>query len=410
MTYGQNILLFDHITLNAGSVDTSTFTPARLATLTEYFRVIFVADHYNDATGADPDYTPQIVLRVSAKLQTGDAYEYCLYPTDINGLGFTQDIRVRSGEYTQFIFTIENNTSSQLAISNIQLCPEWIPSNGVDGYNIQLDNSAMVYEGTTTAAVATSSVINVLAYRGGVRIGARIGTITGIPSGMSCTIRENNTNNANILVAVSVSTPMTTGHGTLTIPVTVDAVTTNLTWNWSITFKGADGRPGSDANVDFDHVNAALANLFVKTSQGDPTQVTDYYIYSPIIEGAEIYTSRMYAGQGEGFIMVEDDGLYIYDADGLLKGSFGYVNQSSNSYPYIRLGAGDNHPDTWGLFKKFLNGVWIGNAVPMNQAGNFVPTANCSGIFHDFINHNVYVVNGTSMIELYTGDAIARFG
>lgn len=124
MTFGSSILMFDHITLNAGSVDTHTFNTSRIAQLSEYFRIVFVANQYNDAIGADPSYTPNIKLRVVAECDSGDAYEYILYPIDMNGGGFKQDVRLRSGEYVKFTFSIINDSSSQLIVSDVQFCPE----------------------------------------------------------------------------------------------------------------------------------------------------------------------------------------------------------------------------------------------------------------------------------------------
>lgn len=124
MTFGSSILLFDHITLNAGSTDTHTFNPTKIVQLSEYFRIIFVANAYNDAIGASPDYTPLIKLRVVAKCASGDAYEYVLYPVDMDERGFRQDIRLRSGEYTLLTFSIINGTSEQLTVSNVAFCPE----------------------------------------------------------------------------------------------------------------------------------------------------------------------------------------------------------------------------------------------------------------------------------------------
>lgn len=124
MTFGSSILLFDHITLNAGSTDTHTFNPTKIVQLSEYFRIVFVANAYNDAIGASPDYTPRIKLRVVAECASGDAYEYVLYPVNIDGMGFRQDIRLRSGEYNLLTFSIINGTSETLTVSNIMFCPE----------------------------------------------------------------------------------------------------------------------------------------------------------------------------------------------------------------------------------------------------------------------------------------------
>lgn len=76
-------------------------------------------------------------------------------------------------------------------------------------------------------------------------------------------------------------------------------------------------------------------------------------------------------------------------------------------YPYILMGsdAGDNV----GLMKKFYNGMWYGNSAPKNITGNFEGCAEASGMFVDTRKNKAYVVDGTEMKNLYTGEAVARF-
>lgn len=63
-----------------------------------------------------------------------------------------------------------------------------------------------------------------------------------------------------------------------------------------------------------------------------------------------------------------------------------------------------------GVCKKFTNGIWVGNDVPQNETGVFSPKQGYNGIFIDTTKAKTYVVEGTSMRELYTGDTIAKFG
>ena len=143
MTFGSSILMFDHISLNAGSVDTHTFNTERIAELSEYFRVIFKADAYNDAIGFDGMYEPKIKIRVVANCESGDIYEYLLFPINPDGRGFYQDIRLRSGAYNTFTFSIINDNSSTLNVSQVKFCPE---SREEDITNVLNDAQGMVDE------------------------------------------------------------------------------------------------------------------------------------------------------------------------------------------------------------------------------------------------------------------------
>jgi len=62
------------------------------------------------------------------------------------------------------------------------------------------------------------------------------------------------------------------------------------------------------------------------------------------------------------------------------------------------------------LQKVFSNGVWVGNAAPLNRTGAFSARAGDSGFFIDTAAGKVYVVSGENMQNVYTGESIARFG
>lgn len=62
------------------------------------------------------------------------------------------------------------------------------------------------------------------------------------------------------------------------------------------------------------------------------------------------------------------------------------------------------------LQKVFRNGVWVGNTGPAARTGVFTAQAGDSGFFIDTADARVYVVAGENMQNVYTGDAVARFG
>lgn len=134
----------------------------------------------------------------------------------------------------------------------------------------------------------------------------------------------------------------------------------------------------------------------------------DTKIESPLIVGGMIY-----AGTPDnmlGYLKMVNDGLEVYNKDGLLKFRIGYTS-SDLDYPYIQLGSGkDGSVNSRGIVKKFVDGLWIGNGIAIDAGGYFSPQDGYNGIFVRFTDGKTYVVNGTSMMNIYTGDAIARFG
>lgn len=114
-----------------------------------------------------------------------------------------------------------------------------IGASGVDGYTVILTNDSHTFAGSTSAAIAGSATCNVVAYKGADPIAPTIGTITGMPVGMTVTISNNSTLNA--LFTVTVTTSMTTRNGFLTVPVTVDGKTFNKVFSYSISLQGATG-------------------------------------------------------------------------------------------------------------------------------------------------------------------------
>lgn len=134
----------------------------------------------------------------------------------------------------------------------------------------------------------------------------------------------------------------------------------------------------------------------------------DSKIESPIIVGGTIY-----AGTPEnmlGYLKMTNDGMEVYNKDGLLKARIGYTS-SDLDYPYIQLGSGDGTgTKSQGVLKKFADGLWIGNGAAIEASGNFTPQEGYNGIFVSLADGNTYVVHDTAMTNVYTGDSIARFG
>lgn len=133
----------------------------------------------------------------------------------------------------------------------------------------------------------------------------------------------------------------------------------------------------------------------------------DSKIESPVIVGGTIY-----AGTPDnmlGCLKMVNDGLEVYNKDGMMKFRIGYTS-SDFDYPYVQLGSGGDG-NAIGLIKKFTDGVYIGTGDAAKYAdGDFSPHAGYSGVFVNTIEGQTYVVDGDNMKNIYTGDAIARFG
>ena len=112
--------------------------------------------------------------------------------------------------------------------------------NGEDAYTVILSNESHTFAGNTNYAIAgeTSCVVN--GYKGGTKVKCTIGKITGIPTGMTVTISNNNTTDATFIVKVDDT--MSTANGTLKIPVTIDGKVITKTFSYAIAFKGADSQ------------------------------------------------------------------------------------------------------------------------------------------------------------------------
>ena len=117
---------------------------------------------------------------------------------------------------------------------------------GADAYTVILTNEAAVFPGTATAAIAGSTTSSVLAYKGATRVVATIGTITGQQPGLTTAITNNGTTTAGITITVTTSL---TQAGTLVIPITVDGITFNKQFAWTVSFTGATGSQGPQGNT-----------------------------------------------------------------------------------------------------------------------------------------------------------------
>ena len=111
---------------------------------------------------------------------------------------------------------------------------------GKDAYTVILSNESHTFPGSTTSALASSTTIDIIGYKGATQMACTIGTISGSPTGMTTSISNNSSTTAKI--TVNVTTSMTTKSGTLTIPVTIDGKSFTKKFSYSIALKGSDSQ------------------------------------------------------------------------------------------------------------------------------------------------------------------------
>lgn len=118
---------------------------------------------------------------------------------------------------------------------------------GQDGITIFLSSYAHCFAaGSTGYAESATDSVNVIAYRGNTRVATTVGTITGAPSGL--TVSKVNNGTTDTVLWINAGTGLHV-DGSVSIPVTADGVTVNLSYGWTLAAKGQNGSPGADAPV-----------------------------------------------------------------------------------------------------------------------------------------------------------------
>lgn len=113
---------------------------------------------------------------------------------------------------------------------------------------------------------------------------------------------------------------------------------------------------------------------------------------------------------GESYITVDGNTFILYSKNQktgtfLPKFRLGFNSDSSGvDYPWILIGNTDE--GRMGLIKKFTNGLWVGNSVPLNAVGAFAPSAGAAGFFVDTESGTPYTVADGVMRDV----SVAVFG
>lgn len=133
----------------------------------------------------------------------------------------------------------------------------------------------------------------------------------------------------------------------------------------------------------------------------------DSEIRAPKILGGKFYAGDV--NDPDGYVVMTQTGLEVFNGSGLRKIRIGYTS-AGHDFPFVELGSGDSSSGSKGLIKKFTDGLWIGNSAAAEASGRFSPASDYNGMFFSFSTGKAYVVQGTDMQNIYTGEAIAKFG
>ena len=144
--------------------------------------------------------------------------------------------------------------------------------SGLSATNVILSNENHSFTATSDGhAVASSINVGISAYYGSIQIPATIGEITGVPSGMSISINNNDSTSTSL--EVSITGNLTTLNGVINIPVTANGISFVKQFTYVLSMAGSDGSDGTDSTSYWLIVDAAA---IVKNVSGgySPSSIT----------------------------------------------------------------------------------------------------------------------------------------
>lgn len=208
---------------------------------------------------------------------------------DLVWTGETQTVTVTMSSYNNSCTCVLNPSTSQIscsfsthafdggyitltkAITKVDLKGE----KGEDGaagapaYTVVLSNESHTFPATDSAAVASSTTTEVLAYKGTSSITPTIGTITGQVTGLTTSV-------SGTTITITAATTLTTENGILTIPITVDGKSFTKKFSWSLAKAGEKGEDGKNGTSPTAYSLIVSHAAVVKTTSGtyNPTAIT----------------------------------------------------------------------------------------------------------------------------------------
>lgn len=189
-------------------------------------------------TDGNPKTTNDIVLTAIQQNYTDELVWSTSEVVTLNGNGNTRTIIPSDfNSYDKVTITVAGGGLSD----SVTIVKVVDGEEGSDAYTIVLSNEAHTFRGDSTSAVSQSTTCDVIAYKGTTRVPCTIGTITGMPIGMTIPTHSNNGTTA-ARFTVNVATSMTTESGVLNVPVTVDGITFTKQFSYTLALAGSDAK------------------------------------------------------------------------------------------------------------------------------------------------------------------------
>ena len=295
---------------------------------------------------------------------------------------------VPAGQYlwTRTVINYTNGSSS--TIYSVGMTGK-TGADGKDAYTILLGNESHAFAGSTAAALAGSTTCSVVAYKGATRVAATIGTISGLPTGMTASVASNGTTTP--VITFTVTTSMTTASGTVNIPVTVDGKTFTKVFSYSIAFRGDPGESINGKMLYKDpEFKKGLNNVYKYTNSSnvDPDYIASKLTVERVTKPSDAPTQSGYclkvtckAAQAPGyggvyqFITSRANAVFVQKI--IAKIPVGYkINTASNSMV-------TGYTDTWltptegtGKYTTYLRKVVCGTTGNFSTGGHVYITGN----------------------------------
>ena len=170
-------------------------------------------------------------------------------------------------------------------------------STGSAAYSVFLTNENMTFAGNASGQVAAvTKTCNVVAYRGTNKVTPTVGTVSGMPTGMTVTKGSASSNEIPLSIAVAANATLGGAgqqQGELLVPITAP-VSTTLRIAWSKVNTGATGAAGADAVVF--SLYAPSGTVFINGSGTLTIQTAAYKGTSAITSGATYVWKKYVSG------------------------------------------------------------------------------------------------------------------
>lgn len=289
---------------------------------------------------------------------------------------------VPAGQYlwTRTVINYTNGSSS--TIYSVGMTGK-TGADGKDAYTILLGNESHAFAGSTAAALAGSTTCSVVAYKGATRVAATIGTISGLPTGMTASVARNGTTTP--VITFTVTTSMNTASGTVNIPVTVDGKTFTKVFSYSIAFRGDPGESINGKMLYKDpEFKKGLNGMYKYTNSSnvDPDYIASKLTVERVTKPSDAPTQSGYclkvtckAAQAPGYGGVQQSitsrANAVFVQKIIAKIPVGYkINTASNSM-------GTGYTDTWltptegtGKYTTYLRKVVCGTTRSFSTGGH----------------------------------------